>query len=61
MKRRTCRWRPSFRSYAGMTRIRFKGPLNAISAPSGAPLGMRYLCGLWQSDVNRTRAKACKT
>ncbi|PII38198.1 hypothetical protein T190_25525 [Sinorhizobium meliloti CCBAU 01290] len=20
------RWRPSFRSYAGMTRIRFKGP-----------------------------------
>jgi hypothetical protein len=27
------------RSYAGMTRIRFKGSAIAISAPSGAPLG----------------------
>ena len=29
-----------FRSYAGMTRIRCKGQLDAFSAPYGAPLGM---------------------
>src|SRR5690606_23666244 len=35
--------RPLFRSYAGMTRIRFKGSTSVVSAPLGAPLGMRLL------------------
>jgi hypothetical protein len=41
---RAAAWAPRvfFRSYAGMTRIRFKGQLDAFSAPYGAPLGM---CG----------------